>query len=210
MSLQELQSRIKQLEEENKELQENQLNVSEFTERLMNDAQNQIHELLDKNSSLKSQVQQLQKTNIQNKEIQELLDITVPYFTKMEIYQNYSIIHMLQDIIENQKYTISSLRYLVEEKLDMSLKREQQYYEKIIELLNNYSEHELLEIILEFSNYVPIISDSDNIKKIYIEHMWNNKDIYRKFWIPQYPDILYTFTHCYNVYGFQEIYYICK
>lgn len=179
LSTQQLLEKIQQLEDENQQLKSREMEVSSFTETIMEDAQKDIHRLIDENTSLK------RKYDSDTNKLQ-IMEEAIPYFRKIENNEGYSSIHLIKELI-NKGYSIETLTFLIK-KLGYNIEDEENF-PLFLEDFYEFDEDDLLDEMTQYTNHVP--KDFDDFSETeMIDYIWKNKNVYRNIWINYFDDIL--------------------
>ena len=99
ISTQQLLEKNQQLEEENQQLKSREIEVSDFTETIMEDAQKDIHKLIDENVGLKRKINSDSDKLI-------ILEKIINYIPKIESNKGYSRTSLIKELIINYEYSI--------------------------------------------------------------------------------------------------------
>ena len=180
LSTQQLLEKIQQLEDENQQLKSREIEVSSFTEKLMEDSQKDIHRLIDENTSLK------RKLDSDTDKLQ-IMEEVIPYLRKIESNDvGFSSILLIKELINNG-YNIETLTFIIK-KLGFNIEDEENfplYLENFYEI----DEDDLLDEMTQYSNHIP--KDFDDFSEAeMIDYIWKNKNVYRNIWINYFDDIL--------------------
>ena len=180
LSTQQLLKKIQQLEDENQQLKSREIEVSGFTETIMEDAQKDIHKLIDENTSLK------RKYDSDSDKLR-IMEEVIPYFRKIERNEGYSSIHLIKELI-NKGYSIETLTFIIK-KLGYNIEDEENFSLDNMTNFYEFDEDDLLDEMTQYSNHLPEDFDNFSINEI-IDYIWKNKNTYRNVWIRMCDDII--------------------
>ena len=183
LSTQQLLKKIQQLEDENQQLKSREIEVSGFTETIMEDAQKDIHKLIDENTSLKRKLDS-------DSDKLRIIEEAACYYRKMESavrWPGYSSIHLIKELINNE-YSIETLTYIIN-KIGYYIEDEDNF--SLDDAFSSYDidEDDLLDEMTQYSNHLPEDFDNFSVNEI-IDYIWKNKKTYRIVWIRICDDII--------------------
>lgn len=183
ISTQQLLEKNQQLEEENQQLKSREIEVSDFTETIMEDAQKDIHKLIDENVGLKRKINSDSDKLI-------ILEKIINYIPKIESNKGYSRTSLIKELIINYEYSIDILIDVIQ-KLGYRVENEDNW--GILNMLKNdaheMDENDFLEEMTKCSNYLPENFETFSMNQI-IDYIWKNKNTYRNIWIRMCDDII--------------------
>ena len=183
LSTQQLLKKNQQLEDENQQLKSREIEVSGFTETIMEDAQKDIHKLIDENTSLKRKLDS-------DSDKLRIMEEAACYYRKMEsavCWPGYSSIHLIKELINNE-YSIETLTYIIN-KIGYYIEDEDNF--SLDDAFSSFDidEDDLLDEMTQYSNHLPEDFDNFSVNEI-IDYIWKNKNTYRNVWIRICDDII--------------------